>query len=111
MLISASSSEARHWRLSARDTAVRSCGSCGGPRAQRRSYLTEAQSTYALAIFCALKGIFNAQVLRHLKKSLRPFYRKCAREVAGRPERLQLLRSGAAAPAAAPIRETGETRP
>ncbi len=95
---------------SAFEVAVRSCGSCGGPRAQRRSYLTEAQSTYALAIFCALKGIPNADVLRHLKKSLRPFYRKCAREVAGRPERLQLMRSSAAAPAAAPILETGETR-
>lgn len=86
---------------SAFEVAVRSCGSCGGNRAQRRSYLTEQQSSYALAIFCALKDIPRGSVLRHLKKSLRSHYRSCARELAGQTASLEALRSVAATPASA----------
>lgn len=59
---------------------VRSCGSCG-PKAQRHSFLTQHESTYALAIFCVLKEIPERTVGRHLKKHLRSFFRKCTREI------------------------------
>jgi hypothetical protein len=78
---------------SAFTTPVRSCGSCGPSSAQRRSYLTQYESTYALALFSVLKDISNKTVTAHLKKPLRPFYRKCVREVKGKQEALARLRS------------------
>lgn len=72
---------------------VRSCGSCGGPPAQRRSYLTQYESTYALAIFSVLKDVPGQAVTRHLKKALRPFFRKCVREIQSKPEELRRLKS------------------
>jgi hypothetical protein len=78
---------------SAFNLQVRSCGSCGGPPVQRRSFLTQYESTYALAIFSVLKDVRNRDVLPHLKRSLRPFYRKCVKEIRGRREQLDRLRS------------------
>jgi hypothetical protein len=78
---------------SAFSVPVRSCGSCGGPKAQRRSYLTQYESTYALAIFSVLKGIPVKEVARYLKKPLRPFFRKCVKEIQGKRPELARLRS------------------
>jgi hypothetical protein len=78
---------------SAFSVPVRSCGSCGSPPAQRRSYLTQYESTYALAIFSVLKGLANKAVLGHLKKALRPFFRQCVKEIQGKPEELERLKS------------------
>jgi len=72
---------------------IRTCGSCGGPPAQRRSYLDQYQSTYALAIFSVLKDVPNKAVLGHLKQALRPFFRKCVREIQNNREALTRLRS------------------
>ena len=58
------------------------CGSCYNPNATRDAYLTERQSTYALAIFGVLKNLPNGSVSKHLKSHLRGFYNKAAREVA-----------------------------
>ena len=71
---------------------VRSCGSCG-PKADRRAYLTQHQSTYALALFCVLKEIPDREVLPHLKKALRPFYRQAVTDIQGRGEVLSRLRA------------------
>ena len=83
---------------SAFSVPVRSCGGCRGPAAQRRSYLTQYESTYALAIFSVLKEIPNKAVLGHLKKALRPFFRKCVREIQGREEALGRIKSLSATP-------------
>ena len=71
---------------------VRSCGSCG-PGAQRRSYLTQYESTYALAIFSVLKDIPAKSVVRNLNKPLRPFLRQCVKEIKGKPRELERLTS------------------
>lgn len=67
------------------------CGSCKRPGADRSSYLSQYDTTYALAIFSALKQIPNNKVLPHLKKSLRPFYKKAVKEVGSREEGLLQL--------------------
>jgi hypothetical protein len=85
---------------------VRSCGSCGGPQAQRRAFLTQYESTYALAIFGILKDIPAKAVVRHLKKPLRPFYRKCVKEIQGKRQEIERLRSvSGALPAGAELRD------
>ncbi len=47
---------------------------------QTQGYMTEDELTYALAIFCALKSIPRADAEVHLKRSLRPFFRKAMKE-------------------------------
>lgn len=63
---------------------ARSCGSCGGPSVQRQAFLSQYDITYALALFCVLKDIPNREVLRHLKKSLRPYFRRCVKDIDAR---------------------------
>lgn len=72
---------------------TRSCGSCGGPQAQRQSFLTQYESTYALAIFSVLKGISAKSVVRNLNKPLRSFFRQCVKEIEGKPQEIGRLRS------------------
>ncbi|MEA3278732.1 MAG: hypothetical protein U9Q81_26220 [Pseudomonadota bacterium] len=71
----------------------RSCGSCGGPSAQRQAFLSQYDVTYALALFCVLKGIPKSDVLRHLKKSLRPYFKRCVRDIESRPVELDALKA------------------
>ncbi|RDH90589.1 MAG: hypothetical protein DIZ77_12885 [endosymbiont of Seepiophila jonesi] len=71
---------------------VSSCGSCGGGQAERSSYLSQFDITYALAMFAVLKGMPDKVVLRHLKKSLRSYYKQAARDVRRREEMLSRLR-------------------
>lgn len=80
---------------------VRSCGSCG-PQAQRQSYLTQYESTYALAIFSALKAIPAKTVVRNLNKPLRSFFHQCAKEIAGKRQELKRLRSVRELPSGTP---------
>jgi len=76
---------------SAYQAPARGCGSCGGG-AGRGSFLSQYDLTYALAIFCALKGIPNGDVLPHLKGSLRGYYKGCAKEIQrDRGDQLQQL--------------------
>lgn len=77
---------------SANTTRIRSCGSCSGPAVERHNYLSQYDITYALAIFCALKNIPTATVLRHLKSTLRPFYKQAFREVVNNKPALGRLR-------------------
>jgi hypothetical protein len=76
---------------SAFNVRIPRCGSCAPLPADRQSHLTQYDTTYALAIFCALKGIPKREVLPHLKGSLRGFYKKAAREVAGEADLLTPL--------------------
>jgi hypothetical protein len=78
---------------SAHTAKVRSCGSCSGPAVERSNALSQYDITYALAIFCCLKEIPTRDVLVHLKKSLRPFYKKAAREVMNKTEELNRIRA------------------
>lgn len=57
------------------------CGSCYNPYAQRDAYLSEVEATYALALFCHLKGIPNSVVTAHLKRHLRGTYRQSVKEI------------------------------
>ncbi len=59
-------------------------GCCGGPVVKRRASLSEHDITYALAIFAALKGIPQKDVVKYLKKSLRGYFKQALREVNGR---------------------------
>lgn len=68
------------------------CGSCAPQPVDRQSFLSQYDLTYALALFCALKGIANSEVTPHLKSSLRGFYKRAVKDVAGRGEALAKLR-------------------
>jgi len=62
------------------------CGSCNTPSTERQSYLSQYDITYALAIFCVLKGINKKVVLASLKSSLRTFFKKAYKQVLKRAE-------------------------
>ena len=68
------------------------CGSCYNPNANRDAYLSERETTYALAIFAVLKGIPNSSVTAHLKGHLRGFYKKAVKEIDRRAAELARLR-------------------
>lgn len=75
---------------SANTTKIRSCSSCSGPAVERENFLSQYDVTYALAIFCCLKDIPTGQVVKQLKSSLRPFYKKAVKDVMSRKQ--QVLR-------------------
>ena len=77
---------------SANTVKIRYCGSCSGPAVERGNALSQYDITYALAIFCCLKEIPMREVLVNLKKSLRPFYKKAAKEVMNKTEELNRIR-------------------
>lgn len=89
---------------------VNACGACQGPAAEREGFLSQADLTYALALFCRLKKIPPAQARRHLKSTLRPFFRRALREIDRHPEDLARV-SGAATTAADPAPFGGFTQP
>ncbi|OED43978.1 hypothetical protein AB833_02525 [Chromatiales bacterium (ex Bugula neritina AB1)] len=68
------------------------CGSCYNPYAQRDAYLSEAEATYALGLFCLLKGIPDTEVTPHLKRHLRGIYRKSSREIANKVQGVDHLK-------------------
>ncbi len=68
------------------------CGSCYNPYAQRDAYLTEVEATYALALFCHLKGIPNSKVTPHLKSHLRGIYRKSVKEIVEKAQAVDRLK-------------------
>ena len=69
------------------------CGSCYNPLAERTAYLSQDEATYALAIFCVLKGIPNQDVLPHLKKYLRPVFKNAVKEIKQRKDEIVKLNS------------------
>ena len=75
---------------SALNVRIRRCGSCAPPPPDRQSWLSQYDTTYALAIFCALKGIPAGRVTANLKPALRGWFR-CALKEASHHPRLQRL--------------------
>jgi len=75
----------------ANTTRSKSCGSCGGPSAERDRALSQDDLTYSLAIFCQLKKIPNKAVLPHLSKHLRRYYKRAVKDVQQRTQQLQPL--------------------
>jgi len=69
------------------------CGSCAGAVPNRSGYLSQYEMTYAYAIFCVLKNIQNKDVLPHLKKSLRSFFKKSIVDINNRKQDLESLKS------------------
>jgi hypothetical protein len=63
------------------------------PGAERESYLSQYDLTYALALFCALKGIDRGEVLRHLKAPLRGHFKQALKEVNSNAPQLARLRA------------------
>ena len=74
------------------------CGGCGGAAANRHNFLGQFDMTYALAIFCVLKQIPLKEVTRHLKPSLRSYFKQAMKEVAGREAELERVRNAAQQP-------------
>lgn len=67
------------------------CARCVSPLLERTGFLSEDEATYALAVFCQLKGVDAKSVLPHLKKSLRPVFKKSVRDLLSRKERVLAL--------------------
>ena len=67
------------------------CGSCRSPLMERHGFLSENEVTYALAIFCVLKGISAKDVAPLIKKHERPFLKKAMKDVAERSGQIQVL--------------------
>lgn len=81
---------------SAFNVRIPSCGSCAAPAADRQSFLSQYDVSYALAIFAVLKGIPHREVLPHLKNPLRGFYRRAHQAVSANETELARLRQIAA---------------
>jgi len=78
----------------------RSCGSsCGTAPTERQSFLSQEDITYALALFCELKGIANNAVLPQLKSTLRGSFKRGRKDVASRTGALAQLRQQPLEPA------------
>jgi hypothetical protein len=73
------------------------CGSCYNPQANRDAYLSEQESTYALAIFSVLKEIRAAAITSQLKRHLRGFFKQAVKEIGRRSEEMARLKRWAIA--------------
>ena len=69
------------------------CASCYNPRAERMAFLSQDEVTYALALFCVLKGIPDKEVLANLKKHLRPVFKKAIKDIRLNTSGLHKLRA------------------
>ena len=77
---------------SAYNVKISSCGGCQGPVAERETFLSQHDITYALAIFCVLKDIPAGRVTGHLKSSLRGYFKGCIKDLKGRKAQLARLK-------------------
>ncbi len=89
---------------------VNSCGSCQGPAADRPGFLSRADLSYALALFCRLKDTPASQARPHLKSGLRPFFRRALRDIDRNPGVLATVR-GDVPPLADPALPGGYSKP
>lgn len=69
------------------------CQSCQVPGSNRTGFLSQYDLTYALALFAVLKGIPNGEVVSHLKKPLRGFYKSAVKEIGRSGDELAGLRA------------------
>ncbi len=89
---------------------VNACGSCQGPAAERPGFLSRADLSYALALFCRLKDIPAGQARSHLKSGLRPPFRRALRDIERSPGILVKLR-GQVPPFVEPALPGGYSKP
>lgn len=69
------------------------CGGCGGGQSPvREVFMSEEEVTYALAVFCQLKGIEGNTAVKHLKKHLRGFFKDALKDCKKRMENKSLLK-------------------
>ncbi|MBL1260343.1 MAG: hypothetical protein COB33_007425 [Thiotrichaceae bacterium] len=68
-------------------------GSCRSPAMERVGNLAEREVAYALAIFCVLKEVSEKKVTRHLKKTLKGFFKKALKDAGGREMMLADLKA------------------
>lgn len=68
------------------------CGSCRVGMPTRPSFLSQHDLTYALGIFSVLKGINAGDVTRHLKSSLKSYYKRAVKDVEARSSLLDSVR-------------------
>ena len=57
------------------------CGSCAPPPVDRQTWLSQYDISYALAIFCVLKGIPARQASARLKPALRGWFKRACKEI------------------------------
>ncbi len=57
------------------------CARCVSPLLERKGHLSEDEVAYALAIFSVLKSVPDKSVIKHLKKSLIPLYKRAVGEI------------------------------
>lgn len=69
------------------------CGSCSAKMVARSSFLSQYDTTYALAIFSVLTGTPAGRVSKHLKTSLRGYFKKAIKDVHLRTEQITSLRA------------------
>jgi len=63
------------------------CGRCGGAQSPVRDVvLSKEETSYALAVFCQLKGIDSGKASKHLKKHLRGFFKAAVKDCQKRRE-------------------------
>ena len=68
------------------------CGSCYNAQANRSASLSEDDVVFALALYCRLKNIPNAEATRLLKKHLKGSFKKALKQIdAQPPEKLNRL--------------------
>ena len=61
-------------------------------RDRRDAYLSEAEATYALALFCLLKDVPDSEVKPHLKSHLRGVYRKSVKDISNHTQEIDRLK-------------------
>ncbi len=69
-----------------------SCGGCGSS-VQAFGVLSEDEATYAFALFCTLKDIPAKDAERHLKSTVRPFFKLAMKEIKNNPHELARLQA------------------
>jgi len=69
------------------------CARCVSPLLERTGHLSEDEVAYALAIFSVLKSISDKSVIKHLKRSLIPLYKRAVDEIKTDERRLKKLKA------------------
>ena len=78
---------------SAGNVRIARCGACAPPPVDRQAWLSQHDISYALAIFCVLKGIPARQACAQLKPSLRGWLRRAIKAVQQHPRLAGLTES------------------
>jgi len=67
------------------------CGSCYNGLSNRQATLSESEVLFSMALYCTLKQVPTAEATRHLKKHLKPGYKRALKQINSQPEKLEAL--------------------